>query len=194
MYAILHAHVRHVHPVKTQVSLGICPVWSVFTVCLILSGSCSWLVGKCSVINVKVLQYTCTVAQNYKISERKTKSTKWHMHPVKTQISLGISPIWSESLLSASRRFGSLKQPIKHTAKTLVRLSGCPGWSESALGTGHSVGFFMLWLKSYLQMMISSSVCCCPIHSNLKSIRFWENAFWAFAKPTTCNRKLSQPL
>ena len=30
-----------------------------------------------------------------------TKPTKWHMRPVKTQISLGIRPVWSESLLCA---------------------------------------------------------------------------------------------
>ena len=30
-----------------------------------------------------------------------TKPTKWHVHPAKTQISLGIRPVWSESSLSA---------------------------------------------------------------------------------------------
>ena len=30
-----------------------------------------------------------------------TKPTKWHMHPAKTQISLGIHPVWSESSLCA---------------------------------------------------------------------------------------------
>ena len=30
-----------------------------------------------------------------------TKPTKWHVHPAKTQISLGIRPVWSESLLCA---------------------------------------------------------------------------------------------
>ena len=29
-----------------------------------------------------------------------TKPTKWHVHPVKTQINLGIRPVWSESFLS----------------------------------------------------------------------------------------------
>ena len=32
-----------------------------------------------------------------------TKPTKWHVRPAKTQISLGIHPVWSESLLSAWR-------------------------------------------------------------------------------------------
>ena len=30
-----------------------------------------------------------------------TKQTKWHVRPAKTQISLGICPVWSESLLCA---------------------------------------------------------------------------------------------
>ena len=37
-----------------------------------------------------------------------TKLTKWHARPAKTQISLGIRPVWSESSLSAWRKLGSL--------------------------------------------------------------------------------------
>ena len=37
-----------------------------------------------------------------------TKLTKWHVHPAKTQISLGICPVWSESSLSAWRNIGPL--------------------------------------------------------------------------------------
>ena len=55
------------------------------------------------------------------------------VHPVKTQISLGIRPVWSESLLSAWRKLGSLATHWAQ-AKTLIRLGGCPGWSESLLG------------------------------------------------------------
>ena len=59
-----------------------------------------------------------------------TKPTKWPVHPTKTQISLGIRPVWSESSLSASwRNHVSLA-----VAKTLIRLGRCPGWSESSLG------------------------------------------------------------
>ena len=54
-----------------------------------------------------------------------TKPTKWSVHPAKPQISLGICPVWSESLLSAWRKLGSLAI-IKRTAKTLIRLGGCP--------------------------------------------------------------------
>ena len=63
-----------------------------------------------------------------------TKPTKWHVCQVKTQISLGIRPVWSESSLSAWRKLGSLATRWVQ-AKTLIRLGRCPGWSESSLGT-----------------------------------------------------------
>ena len=44
-----------------------------------------------------------------------TKPTKWHVRPVKTQISLGICPVWSESSLSAWRKLGSLATHCAHS-------------------------------------------------------------------------------
>ena len=61
------------------------------------------------------------------------------LRPAKTQLSLGIRPVWSESSLSAWRKLGSLATHWAHsedsdqterTAKTLIRLRGCPGWSD----------------------------------------------------------------
>ena len=43
-----------------------------------------------------------------------TKQRKWHVRPSKTQISLGIRPVWSESLLSAWRKLGSLATQWAH--------------------------------------------------------------------------------
>ena len=37
-----------------------------------------------------------------------TKPTQWHVRPAKTQVSLGIRPVWSESSLSAWRKLRSL--------------------------------------------------------------------------------------
>ena len=37
------------------------------------------------------------------LSRIMTKPTKWHVCPTKTQVSLGVRPVWSESLLSAWR-------------------------------------------------------------------------------------------
>ena len=76
------------------------------------------------------------------LSRLMTKLTKWHMPPAKTQISLGIHPVWSESSLSASTKLGSLPSHWVHS-----RL-----WSDwadaqadlSLLGhTDHFVGFVM---------------------------------------------------
>ena len=39
--------------------------------------------------------------EQYQLSLYTTKATKWHVRPAKTQISLGIRPVWSESSLCA---------------------------------------------------------------------------------------------
>ena len=44
-----------------------------------------------------------------------TKPTKWPVCPAKTQISLGIRPVWSESSLSAWRSIGSLANRKVHS-------------------------------------------------------------------------------
>ena len=62
------------------------------------------------------------------------------VRPAKTQISLGIRPVCSESSLSAWRELESLAT-TERTAKTLIRLSGCPGWFESSL-VAHSFCWF----------------------------------------------------
>ena len=54
------------------------------------------------------------------MSRLMTKPTKWHMRPVKTQILLGIRPVWSESLLSAWIKLGSL---AAHWSDTQADLS-----------------------------------------------------------------------
>ena len=44
-----------------------------------------------------------------------TKQTKWHVRPAKTQISLGIRPVWSESSMAAWRKIGSLASHWAHS-------------------------------------------------------------------------------
>ena len=46
-----------------------------------------------------------------------TKPTKW-LRPAKTQISLGIRPVWSESSLSAWRKLGSLATHWTHSEES----------------------------------------------------------------------------
>ena len=65
-----------------------------------------------------VLQY-CTAFEN---EPEHNKTNRMTVCPAKTQISLGICPVWSESLLCTV-----------WVAKD--RLGGCPGWSEYSLCT-----------------------------------------------------------
>ena len=51
----------------------------------------------------------------YHLSRPMTKPTKWHVRPATTQISLGIRSVWSESSLSAWRKFGSLATHWAHS-------------------------------------------------------------------------------
>ena len=62
------------------------------------------------------------------------KTNKMTMRPAKTQISLGIRPVWSVLAVCMTNAFGG-ELPIAYierTAKTLIRLGGCPGWSVFA--------------------------------------------------------------
>ena len=54
------------------------------------------------------------------------------VRPAKTQISLGIRPVWSEP--SPCAQWVAWKPSFLRTTETLIRLGGCPGWSESSLG------------------------------------------------------------
>ena len=64
-----------------------------------------------------------TAAADQYMSRRMTIPTKWHLHPAKTQISLGICPVWSESSLSAWRKLG----PLSYSLSAQQRL-----WSDWA--------------------------------------------------------------
>ena len=50
-----------------------------------------------------------------KMSRIVTKPTKWHVRPAKTQISLGIRLVWSESSLSTWKKLGSLATHWAHS-------------------------------------------------------------------------------
>ena len=52
------------------------------------------------------------------LSHLMRKPTNWHVHPAKTQISLGIRPVRSESSLSAWRKLGSLATHWAHTKES----------------------------------------------------------------------------
>ena len=100
-----------------------------------------------------------------------TKPTKWHVRPAKTQISLGICQVWSESSWSAWWKLGSLAT-YWAPAKTLIRLGGCPGWSQSSLGA-HATLLVLSWGGSYLHgaFLKLPHVCCHLIVSSTVAFR-----------------------
>ena len=71
---------------------------------------------------------------------RHDKTNKMSVRPAKTQISLGVLPVWSESSL-CTQWVAKAQCFFKRTAKTLIRLGACSGWSESSLGA-HSLCWF----------------------------------------------------
>ena len=76
---------------------------------------------------------------------RHDKTNKMSVRPAKTQISLGIRPVWSESSLSAWRNFGSLATHWAHS-------ENWSDWADAQADLSlrwehtHFVGFVMSWL------------------------------------------------
>ena len=80
------------------------------------------------------------------LSRIMTKPTKWYMRPAKTQISLGIRPVWSESSLCAQwvakdPRFLHADSEDSYQTVRMPRLI-----SVFDGRTCHFVGFVMGWL------------------------------------------------
>ena len=75
-----------------------------------------------------------------------TKPTKWHVRPAKTQISLGIRPVWSESSLCAQC---IAKDPSFLHADSEDWSDWADAQADLSLRWGHShfVGFVMRQLK-----------------------------------------------
>ena len=70
--------------------------------------------------------------------------------PAKTQISLGIRPVWPESLLSAWRKLGSLATHWVHSQDWSDRADA---QADLSLRRAHShfVGFVVSWLILFLK-------------------------------------------
>ena len=88
-----------------------------------------------------------------------TKPRKWHVRPAKTQISLCMRPVWSESSVCAQ---WVAEDPILLHADSedsdqtgRIRLGGCPGWFESLLGA-HAILLVLSWGGSFILNGIAS--------------------------------------
>ena len=102
-----------------------------------------------------------------------TKPTKWHVHPAKTQISLGICPVWSESSLRAQ---WVAMEPMRR----LIRMGGCPGSSVFPGCTYHFVGFVMHWLKCHSQSIVHSEKQT-GSHKNCLPYQTWQKVYQVYS-------------
>ena len=77
------------------------------------------------------------------MSRLMTKPTKLHVRPANTQISLGISPVWSEYSLSTWRKLGSLASSYPLNAQRSLWSDWADAQTDLSLGWAHShfVGF-----------------------------------------------------
>ena len=76
-----------------------------------------------------------------------TKPTNWHVPPAKTQVNLGIRPIWSEFSLSAWKTVRFLATH-KADSEDSDQTGRTPRLIWVLAGrTCHSVGFVMRWLR-----------------------------------------------
>ena len=101
------------------------------------------------------------------LSRFMTKPTKWHLRPSKTQIILGIRPVWSESSLSAWRNIKSLATHCAHSED-----SDQTGWMPRLIWvfagrTSHFVGFVIRWLNACRWQFACSTVTTTYLDSGL---------------------------
>ena len=89
------------------------------------------------------------------IEPRHDKTNKMCVHPVKTQISLGIHPIWSMSSLSAWRKLGSLATHWVHSED-----SGQTGRMPRLICVfaGHTATLLVLLCRSSIIMYLNKSL------------------------------------
>ena len=111
----------------------------------------------------------------WNMSHLMTKPTKWHVRPAKTQISLGIRPVWSESLLSACRKLGSLATHWTHSED-----SDQTGWMSRLIWvfagrTCHFVAFITLRLILFLHNACQLLLCW---HWYINLFGWKKNSFW----------------
>ena len=112
--------------------------------------SCSWKFcrGKTCHAREKIFSRfeSCIefVGRIFWATSRKNK-TKWHVCPAKTQISLGIRLVWSESFALCMKKALVVSYPLSAQR----RLIGCPGWSESSLGT-QAILLVLSWGGSFI--------------------------------------------
>ena len=103
-----------------------------------------------------------------------TKPTKWHVRPAKTQISLGICPVWSQSLLSAWRKLGSLATHWANS-KDSDQTGLMPRLIWVFAGrTCHFVGFVTRWFNYNYQSRLQVRLLRLYTNSEVKETKVWS--------------------
>ena len=91
---------------------------------------CYWPLMAVTLAVVEFVAPSESVTVNLQIWAAAWQNQQNDMHPAKTQISLGIRPVWSESSLSAWRKLGSLATHWAHSEESdqTERLLGTPSF------------------------------------------------------------------
>ena len=113
-------------------------------------------------------------------------------HPAKTQISLGIRPVWSESSLSAWRKLGPVATHWAHS-------EDWSDWADAQADLSlrwvhsHAVGFVTRRLILDVQTYFYSDYVCCKwLQLLLHCIAFWVT-FFRFSRFTAAFPKFKGP-
>ena len=115
----------------------------------------------------QVLTYSHEMAQwkDWRNEPPYDKTNKVSVHPAKTQISLGIRPVWSESSLSAWRKLGSLATYWAHSED----------WSDWAYAQADPslrwAHMPFCWFSHEAAQMFSHSLS--PMYSSLLKASIW---------------------
>ena len=101
-----------------------------------------------------------------------TKPTEWPVRPSKTQISLGISPVWSEPSLSAWRKLGSLATQWVHSED--------PAQADQSLRWAHIhfVGFVIRQLIYMIRLRDASGIFAFQIRELAGKCIEYIGKFW----------------
>ena len=102
---------------------------------------------------------------------------KWCVRPAKTQISLGIRPVWSASSLCTQ---WVAKDPrfLHADGMTLIRLGGCPGWSVFSGCTAPFDGFVMqrlIWEILYNELALYPITKSCDVIKLMSNCNTWDS-------------------
>ena len=100
----------------------------------------------------KIYSSCCRRSKNLEFELRHDKTNNVVVRPAKTQISLGICPVWSVFAVRMKKAW-VLSYPLSAQWR-LIRLGGCPGWSKSSLGAQPLLGFVMSQLILFCRYQI----------------------------------------